>query len=78
MPRADTTAHSFIVKIWLEETGQEANSMLWRGRITHVPGGENRYFQELNDIGNFIFPYLQAALADKSAEGARTKVDYEP
>ena len=65
MPRADTTTHSFIVKIWLEETGPEADSMLWRGRITHVPGGENRYFQALDDIGDFIAPYLQAAAPEE-------------
>lgn len=51
---------SFIVKIWLEETAEEAGSARWRGHITHVPGGEKRYVESLTDIGLFIAPYLRA------------------
>ncbi len=53
MFEADT--HSFIVKIWREET----NHATWRGHITHVPGGERCYVQDLDDISAFLLPYLE-------------------
>ena len=52
--------HSFIVKIWLEETFEETGKARWRGHITHVPSGERRYLKDLTDIGIFILPYLDA------------------
>jgi hypothetical protein len=52
--------HSFIVKIWLEETFEETGKARWRGRITHVSSGECRYLSDLSDIGIFIFPYLDS------------------
>jgi hypothetical protein len=51
--------HSFIVKIWLEETAEEAGRATWRGHITHVPSGERRYLKKLDEITAFIRPYLQ-------------------
>jgi len=51
--------HSFIVKIWLEETAEEAGRAKWRGHITHVPSGERRHLKDLEDILDFIAPYLQ-------------------
>jgi hypothetical protein len=56
LPESNT--HSFIVKIWLEETAAENDHATWRGHITHVPGGERRYLKQLNDIVAFIEPYL--------------------
>jgi len=60
MDLPESTTHSFIVKVWLEEAAQEAGRATWRGRITHVPGGERQYFRELRDITGFIMPYLAA------------------
>jgi len=51
--------HSFIVKIWLEETAEEDGRATWRGHVTHVPGGERRYIQDLDQIRDFIIPYLE-------------------
>ena len=48
--------HSFIVKVWLEETVEEAGRAKWRGHITHVPGGERRYLQSLSGIATFVLP----------------------
>jgi hypothetical protein len=50
--------HSFIVKLWLEETAEEAGRDVWRGHITHVPSGERRYLKNLDAIETFIAPYL--------------------
>lgn len=52
--------YSFVVKIWLEETAEEAGDVLWRGQITHVPSGARRYFNSLDDLLTIIVSYLQA------------------
>lgn len=52
-------SHSFIVKIWLEESLEEADQVVWRGHVTHVPSEDRRYFQTLDDIVDFIAPYLE-------------------
>lgn len=50
---------SFIVKIWLEETANDAGQAAWRGRVTHVPSGQRRYIGDLDDIAGFIADYLE-------------------
>ena len=55
----ETSTHSFIVKVWLEETAEEAGQALWRGHITHVPSGKRRYLKNLDEILAFIKPYLE-------------------
>lgn len=55
----EVNIHSFIIKIWLEETVEEAGRAIWRGHITHVPSGERRYLKDLDDIAVFITPYLE-------------------
>jgi len=51
--------HSFIVKVWLEESQEECGRAIWRGHITHVANANRRYIQHLVDIVVFILPYLQ-------------------
>lgn len=55
----ESRVHSFIVKIWLEEAEDETGTLSYRGYITHVPGGERRYFKRLSEIGDFIESYLE-------------------
>jgi hypothetical protein len=55
----EATTHPFTVKIWLEETAEEAGRATWRGHITHVPSGKRRYFEDLDDVVAFIEPYLE-------------------
>jgi hypothetical protein len=38
----DPSVHSFVVRIWIEETAEEAAEVLWRGRITHVASKKKR------------------------------------
>jgi len=59
MDPLESNIHSFIIKIWLEETAEEAGRVTWRGHITHVPGGERRYLQDLDKVAAFITPYLE-------------------
>jgi hypothetical protein len=55
---SDYAPHSFIIKIWIEEPS-EAGGATWRGHVTHVPGGERRYIRDLDQIRDFIAPYLE-------------------
>ncbi len=55
----ESSAHSFIVKIWLEDASDEFGSARWRGHITHVPSRQRRYVEDLNGISSFIAMYLE-------------------
>ena len=50
--------HSFIVKLWLEEPGSKTETAGWHGYVTHVPSGERRYLQNLDDILSFVKSYV--------------------
>ena len=58
MDPEETDSHSFIIRIWLEETAEDGKPAVWRGHITHVPSGHRRYLQELGSLVGFIAPYL--------------------
>lgn len=51
--------HSFIVKMWLEETIHDTARVKWRGHITHVPDGERRYLESADGIPPFVTSYLK-------------------
>jgi hypothetical protein len=55
----EANTHPFVVKVWLEETAAEAGHARWRGYITHVPSGERRYVEALDEINAFIASYLE-------------------
>ena len=57
---AEFNAHSFIVKVWIEEEINNHGNPTWRGQITHVPDGEQCYLRNLNDIKRFVEPYMSA------------------
>lgn len=59
MDENESDAQSFIVKIWIEERARGAYRGLWRGHITHVSSGRLRYLKDLNEIGDFVAPYLE-------------------
>jgi len=59
MDLLDFNTHSFIVKVWLEETAEETGRAMWRGHITHVPSGKRRYVQDLEGVAAFIAFYLE-------------------
>lgn len=60
MDLPEDEAHSFIVRIWLEESPGSAVGARWRGRVIHVPGGEQWHVAELHQITTGIVPYLRA------------------
>jgi hypothetical protein len=58
MDKPQSKLQSFIVKLWLEESGDETGKAIWRGHITHVPSGERRYLKRQSDIMQFIHQHL--------------------
>ena len=65
----ESKVHSFVVKLWLEETGDERASVGWHGYITHVPGGERRYLKNPHDVSDFIAGYLKEMGVEPQAGG---------
>lgn len=59
MNPSPSSVQSFIVKIWLEETTEEAGQALWRGHVTHAASGARQYLKNLDEVSVFIAPYLQ-------------------
>ena len=59
MASLEATSHPFLVRIWLEEGGNDGHPATWRGHITHVPSGRRRYLEDLDDIAAFVMPYLK-------------------
>lgn len=59
MDLLESSNQSFIIKIWIEETAEEAGDVIWRGHITHVNSGERHYFDAPDDILIFMMPYLR-------------------
>lgn len=55
----ESKVHSFVVKLWLEATGDDPAKVDWHGHITHVPGGERRYLKKPSDVSEFIATYLE-------------------
>lgn len=55
----DHTA-SYIVRVWLERREVEGASVEWRGSIEHVASGKTKYLTDLDEIAQFIRPFLEA------------------
>lgn len=66
----ESEAHSFIVKLWVED--DETGRTVWHGYITHVPDGARCYLQDLRDILTFVGPYVEGIGAtSRSSLGQR-------
>ena len=59
MKAGEPHVHSFVIRVWQEKVDED-DSIHWRGHITHVPGGERIYVQELVDILDFVVPYIES------------------
>jgi hypothetical protein len=54
----ESYAHAFFVRVWLEETAEEAGRASWRGSITHLPDGKPHYIHDLEAITSLVAHYL--------------------
>jgi len=43
---------SFVARIWLERSTN--GDPRWRGHVQHIQGQEEIYFQDLNELGEFL------------------------
>jgi hypothetical protein len=63
----ESTTHTFVLKVWVEEIMEESNRARWRGRITHVLNGDYIYFEDLETLHNFIKTYLDKLNLDPAS-----------
>lgn len=53
-------AHSFVIKIWVDDKDEKTGRVIWRGHITHVASNQRQYFDDLSGLIVFLLPYLKA------------------
>jgi hypothetical protein len=57
--RNEPEAHTFLVRVWMEEVPRGNGGLVWRGHITHLPDEERRYVQSFGEIRDVIDHYLR-------------------
>lgn len=55
----DEPVQSFIVRIWLEHSGEDQEPQ-WRGSVQHVRSGEKRYVDDMEEIVAFLTSHVGA------------------
>ena len=73
MDSFESNTHSFVIKIWLEETDERSDFSAWRGHVTHVPTRNRRYVDDLQGITDFITIYLQQLGADVGGQSLKRR-----
>lgn len=58
MTDAETTSHSFLIRLWIEGVGEDARSVRWRGHVTHLIDEERQYVETFEQITRFLQSYL--------------------
>ena len=56
----EDNAAAYIVRVWLEHREVEGAPVAWRGSIEHVASGRIKYLTDLDEIAQFVRPYLEA------------------
>ena len=56
---SEPNIHSWVVKIWVEETSGESDKSIWRGHITHVLNGERCYVKSLEEIKKYFLQQIK-------------------
>ena len=56
-------SQSIVVRLWLESPEPAEQRAIWRGRITHVPSGEERTVDSLAGIAYVCATHLLAVNA---------------
>jgi len=57
--RDSASTQSFIVRFWVDAPADETGRVTWRGQITHVPSEQRRYLKDLEEVVDFIAPFLE-------------------
>lgn len=56
---AETTSHSFLVRLWIEGVDPHARSIRWRGHVTHLIDEERQHIESFEQLTSFIEGYLE-------------------
>ena len=59
MDTSELPKHSFVVRMWVVETGDSREPFSFRGSVRDVSTGERRYFKDLAELLQFFAPYLE-------------------
>ena len=65
MDASETEVQTFILKVWRAEEVEDIVRPAWQGQISHLPGGERRHVQDLEEITSFVASYLEQMGADR-------------
>lgn len=49
----------FVIRIWSEPREWEDEQPQMRGVIEHIATGSKRYFLELSEVNQFIYPFVR-------------------
>lgn len=52
-------AHSFVLRIWLEDPPTSHSALRWRGRITNVLDERVRIVESFAQVEDFLEEYVQ-------------------
>jgi hypothetical protein len=64
-------AHSFVLRIWLEEAPQGPEPGRWRGHITNVLTGRQRAVERFSHIEEFLAQHLREWAFESSEQRTR-------
>jgi hypothetical protein len=68
--KEEPMGHTFLLRIWIEETMDERGGLTWRGHITHLPDERRRHVETFGQINQFIRQHLaEQGGADSSLPG---------
>jgi hypothetical protein len=56
--KEEPMGHTFLLRIWIEETRDERGRLTWRGHITHLPDERRRHVETFGQINQFIRQHL--------------------
>lgn len=72
MQAGEQAIQSFVIKIRLSERTTPENEQHWYGYVTHVPSGKRQYFHHLDQVTEFMRPFMVQmgiAFPDEQDEG---------
>lgn len=58
MQQQPPIAHSFVIRVWLEETTLATEGPSWRGHVTNVMDRRRQYVGDFETLVEFISSYL--------------------
>lgn len=70
----ETKTHSFVLRIWFEQTSLSDNQGEWRGHVTDVTSHERRYFRTAEELIAFLSDRMKSSRTHQEDAGAADAV----